>query len=204
MLSQLRFMAFAAMTTIVKAAGTGATTGGNGTAAAASSTAAPAKGPSKAAILNQDFYNYIFIILASLVVALTIWRVLIEVTKYVRTTSCLNNERQAYFAIPSSKFASLKKHFLYAPIFAKRHNREFQLSSAINVGTLPTRFQLIFLALYFGSNVAFCVVSINWSGPLATVCKEVRNRTGILSVVNMVCEMFIYSIFPSNLVLTIF
>ncbi|EHK98074.1 putative Ferric/cupric reductase transmembrane component 2 [Glarea lozoyensis 74030] len=129
------------MATFVKAAGTGtgATTGGNGTAAAGASTAAPVKDPSNAAILNQDFYNYIFIILASLVVALTIWRVLIEVTKYVRTTSCLNNERQAYFAIPSSKFASLKKHFF-----------------------------------------------INWSGPLATVCKEVRNRTGILSVVNMV------------------
>jgi hypothetical protein len=179
MISHLRRMAIAA--TVVKAAGTGATTGGNSTAPSTTP-----KGPSKAAILNQDFYNYIFIILAALIVALTIWRVLIEATKYIRTTTCLNNERQGYFAIPSTKFASLKKHLLYAPVLGTRHNREFQLSSAINVGTLPTRFQLLFLGLYFGSNIAFCVVSINWSGSLTSVCKEVRNRTGILSVVNMV------------------
>jgi hypothetical protein len=198
MISELTFMAFAAMITLVKAAGTGAPTGasgastaGNVTASAGASTvAAASKGPSEADVLNQDFYNYIFIILASLVVALTIWRALIEASKYVRTTSCLNNESQGYFAVPSRRFASLKKHLLYAPVFSKRHNREIQLSSALNVGTLPTRFQLLFLALYFGSNIAFCVVSIEWSGPLATVCKEVRNRTGILSVVNMVCNTF--------------
>ena len=172
------------MASLARAAGTGATAGGNGTASAGA-----AKGPSNAAILNHEFSNYIFIVLASLVVALVIWRTLMEITKYVRTTSCLNNERQSFFAIPSSKYASLKKHLLYAPVFSKRHNREFQLSSALNVGTLPTRFQLLFLALYFGSNIAFCVVSIDWSNPFATVCKEVRNRTGILSVVNMVCNM---------------
>jgi hypothetical protein len=184
-------MAIAAMATVVKAAGTGTTTGGNTTAAAAST--APKK-PSMAAILNQDFYNYIFIILASLIMALTIWRVLIEANKYIRTTTCLSNERQGYFAIPSTKFASLKKHLLYAPVLGTRHNREFQLSSAINVGTLPTRFQLLFLTLYLGSNIAFCVVSITWSGSLTSVSKQVRNRTGILAVVNMVsgaCDLWI-------------
>jgi hypothetical protein len=183
MVSHIGLMAIAAMATVVKAAGTGTTTGGNTTAAAVST--AP-KGATDAAILNQDFYNYIFIVLASLIAALTLWRVLIEATKYIRTTTCLNNDRQGYFAIPSTKFASLKTHLLYAPVLKTRHNREFQLSSAINVGTLPTRFQLLFLGLYLGSNIAFCVVSINWSGSLTNVCKEVRNRTGILAVVNMV------------------
>jgi hypothetical protein len=42
---------------------------------------------------------------------------------------------------------------------------------------------------YFGTNVAFCVVSIDWSQSYATVAKELRNRTGILSVVNMVGEV---------------
>lgn len=139
---------------------------------------------------NQDFYNYIFIILASLIVSLTIWRVTIESVKYVRTLTCLNNDTQRYFVTPSKAFSSFKKNLLYAPIFRKRHNREFKLSSAINVGTLPTRFQLLFLLAYFGTNVAFCVVSITWDQPLATVGKQLRNRTGILAVVNMVSKSF--------------
>lgn len=99
----------------------------------------------KAAMFNQDFYNYIFIICGSLVAALLVWRVGIESVKHVRTLACLNNNTQRYFTVPSEKFASFKKHVLYAPIFRKRHNREFQLSSAVNVGTLPTRLQLLFL-----------------------------------------------------------
>lgn len=32
-----------------------------------------------------------------------------------------------------------KKHVLYAPLNNKRHNREIQLSAALNVGTIPSR-----------------------------------------------------------------
>ena len=142
----------------------------------------------KAAVLNQNFYDYIFIICASLVVAMVVWRVGIESVKYVRTLTCLNNDTQRYFATPSKTYATLKKDLIYAPIFRKRHNREFQLSAAINVGTLPTRLQLLFLSAYFGTNVAFCVVSIDWSQTFTTVAKELRNRTGILAVVNMVSQ----------------
>ena len=137
-------------------------------------------------VLNQDFYNYVFIILASLTVALAMWRIGMESVKYVRTLTCLNNDTQRYFAAPSHTFAAIKKNLLYAPIFGKRHNREIQLSSAVNVGTLPTRFQLLFVAGYFGTNVAFCVVSIQWDAAYTTVCQELRNRTGILAVVNLV------------------
>jgi hypothetical protein len=151
-------------------------------AAATAATALQAK----AATFNQDFYNYLFIICASLVAALLFWRIGIESVKYVRTLTCLNNDTQRYFTLPSETFAKFKQHILYAPIFRKRHNREFQLSSAVNVGTLPTRLQLLLLMSYFGSNVAFCVVSIDWSQPLTTAAKELRNRTGILAVVNMV------------------
>lgn len=157
-------------------------------AATGAAAAAAAAARIEAAKANQDFYNYIFVILAALIVALTIWRVGMESVKYVRTLTCLslNNERQRYFTIPSAPFASFKKHLLYAPVFGKRHNREFKLSSAINVGTLPTRFQLLFLLAYFGTNVSFCVLSIAWEEDIVTVSKQVRNRTGILAVVNMV------------------
>jgi hypothetical protein len=142
-----------------------------------------------ASALNQDFYDYIFIVCASLIVAMIIWRVSVELVKYVRTLTCLNNETQRYFAIPSRTFASFKKNLLYAPVFRKRHNREFQLSAALNVGTLPTRLQLLFITGYFGTNVAFCVVSIHWDQAFTTVARELRNRTGILAVVNMVSQI---------------
>jgi hypothetical protein len=98
--------------------------------------------------------------------------------------ACLNNDTQFYFTRPSEKFAAIKKHILYAPVFSKRHNREFQLSTAINVGTLPTRLQLAFLVGYLGTNVIFCVYGIQFSG--TTAAQYLRNRTGILAVVNMV------------------
>lgn len=189
-----RFLAVMALAKMVAGAGETAaastggnsTTGGAATGAAAAAKAAAAAAAANARIWNQDFYNYIFIVCASLVAALLIWRVTIESVKYVRQLTCLNNDTQAYFTQPSERWASFKKHVLYAPVFSKRHNREIQLSSAINIGTLPTRFQLAFLAGWFGTNIAFCVVSIQWSAAATTAAGQLRNRTGILAVVNMV------------------
>ena len=144
------------------------------------------RGLANAAALDQDFYNYIFIVLASLIVGLGIWRVGTESVKYVRLLTCLNNDTQRYFALPSHTWALVKKNLLYAPIFRKRHNREFQLSAAVNMGTFPTRFQFFFLISYFGTNIAFCVISTQWNAPFRIVCQQLSNRTGVLSVVNMV------------------
>lgn len=197
MSSTTRFLAVMALAKLVAGAGTGGTgaasTGGNSTAAggattgaAAAAKAAAAAAAANAQIWNQDFYNYIFVVCASLVAALLVWRVVIESVKYVRQLTCLNNDTQTYFTQPSERWASVKKHLLYAPVFSKRHNREIQLSSAINIGTLPTRFQLMFLVGYFATNIAFCVVSIQWSAAATTAAGQLRNRTGILAVVNMV------------------
>lgn len=142
-----------------------------------------------AAALNSDFYDYLFIVVSSLIVILAIWRLSIEAIKYVRKLICLNNERQLYFVKPSPSFASFKKHLLYAPILRKRHNREFKLSAAVNVGSLPTRLQLLFVLAYLGTNVAYCVVGIDWSQPLVTVAKELRNRSGIIAVTNLVSHV---------------
>lgn len=144
---------------------------------------------SEAAALNKDFYDYLLVVLSSLIVALAIWRISIESIKYVRMLTCLNREGQLYFVKPSATFASFKKHLLYAPIFRKRHNKEFKLSAAVNVGTLPTRFQLLFIVAYLGTNVAYCVVDIDWSQPLTTVATELRNRAGILAVTNLVSHI---------------
>jgi len=137
-------------------------------------------------ILNQQFSDYILMILAGLIVGLAVWRVTLESVKYVRTLTCLNNDTQKYFTKPAQTWSSFKKNLLYAPVFGTRHNREFKLSAAVNVGTLPTRFQLLFLTGYLGTNVAFCVVSIDWAGDYTSVAGAIRNRTGILAVINMV------------------
>ena len=122
------------------------------------------------------------------VIAITlIYKVMYALQAKLRLLLCLGNDKQQYWATPKSDlFPTIKSQILWAPLFRKRHNREFQLSRAINVGTLPTRFQGIFLLAFIGLNVAYCTVSIDWSQPRASVLAEFRNRTGVLSTINMV------------------
>lgn len=81
---------------------------------------------------------------------------------------------------------SLKKNLIYAPLWSKRHNREIQLSSAVSIGTLPSRLHFVILSIYLLSNVAYMFV-LNWSEGLEFArAAEVRGRSGTLAVVNMV------------------
>lgn len=137
-------------------------------------------------VVNEMLSHYLLIVLGALSIALAVWRFTTLLVRYVRTVTCLHNDTQRYFAKPSENYSWFKRNVIYAPILSKRHNREFQLSSAINVGTLPTRMQLVFLVGYFATNVAFCVMTIDFSGPLGKVAALVRNRTGYLAVVNMI------------------
>lgn len=185
MASSTRFLAVMAIAQLASAQRPGAAVPTSPAQIAAAKAAQAAA--ERAAELTDGFSAYLFIICGSLAAALIVWRVGLETRNHIRKLTCLNNDTQVYFSRPSEKFAAFKKHVLYAPLFRKRHDREFQLSSAVNVGQLPTRFQLAFLVGYLATNVAFCVVSITWSAPFATASRQLRNRTGILAVVNMVC-----------------
>lgn len=114
------------------------------------------------------------------------WRVATWTFRFIRHVAGLNNETQRYFAESSDTLSWVKKNILYAPIKSKRHNREFRLSTAVNVGTLPTRLQFVFLLGYFATNIAFCVIEIDFQGDTITALKQLRNRSGVLSVVNMI------------------
>ncbi|KFX89172.1 hypothetical protein V490_07191 [Pseudogymnoascus sp. VKM F-3557] len=167
------------------------TQGANAQEAATPSSIAAAD-KAEAAEITDLFHKFIFIICGVVAVIFIVWRVLIVSVKYMRQLVCLTNDKQRYFQRPYKKYASLKKYMIYAPIFHKRHNREFQLSSAMNMGVLPTRFQMFALIAYVGTNIAFCFSRIHWDQPISTVSTEMRHRSGVLAVVNMI-PLFVMS-----------
>lgn len=162
---------------------TASTGGGNGTAPAGAIAGAGGVDP---AVQNVLLSNYLFWTLACISAALIVWTVGTRFFRYVRHVTSLNNDTQRYHAIPSPQLSWLKRNVFYAPLFGKRHNREFQLSAATNVGTLPTRLQFVFLLGYFATNVAFCVIEIPFATSFTEAAALLRNRSGVLAVVNMV------------------
>ncbi|MCJ1284893.1 hypothetical protein MMC26_004230 [Xylographa opegraphella] len=85
-----------------------------------------------------------------------------------------------------SYWSTAKRDLLYAPLGNRRHNRELQLSKAINVGTIPSRFDTLLLGLYFASNIVYTLLLDYSVIDKAAVWAEIRGRTGHLSVVNAV------------------
>ncbi|KAF7717160.1 Uncharacterized protein PECH_004010 [Penicillium ucsense] len=95
--------------------------------------------------------------------------------------------QQAYWREETSAlWTNIKKHVLYSPIGRKRHNREIQLSRAIGVGTLPSRFQFVLVVLYFSSQVFYCCYLDYAVNTPAALLAELRGRSGVLAVLNMV------------------
>ncbi|KAI4113921.1 MAG: hypothetical protein LQ345_005196 [Seirophora villosa] len=134
---------------------------------------------------NSRFARYILTTLAAVVFCLAVYRVVIQSIRYIRTLTCLNNDTQKYFKMPNLAFGAVKQHLLYAPLFRRRHNREIHLAW-FHLGYIPTRFQSLFLAAIIGMNVTLSVWNIEWNGTRAAALGHLRNRTGTLSVVNMI------------------
>ncbi|KAF2455767.1 ferric reductase like transmembrane component-domain-containing protein [Lineolata rhizophorae] len=143
-------------------------------------------GPTPADLKNVDFTKWLSWTWAVLAAFFIGFRLTIYLVNHIRHLACLTNDKQTYFATPDSLYGKLKRWFIVAPLWRTRHHREFRLSQAINIGTLPSRFQTFFLSGYVATNTAFCVLSIDWSGEYETVARELRNRTGVLAVVNMI------------------
>ena len=98
-----------------------------------------------------------------------------------------NSIHQSYWSHDRTRWWPIaKKEVLYAPLNKKRHNRELQLSKAINVGTLPSRLHFIILGLYFASNIIYCCMLDYTDKEEAAILADLRGRTGHLAIVNMV------------------
>ena len=95
-------------------------------------------------------------------------------------------EAQVYWKKNLSSWWKVKKHILYAPLGKKRHNREIRLSSAMNMGTLPSRFHFILLLLYVLSNLIYCAALDYKQLDKYSVVAELRGRSGVLALVNMI------------------
>jgi predicted ferric reductase len=134
---------------------------------------------------NSDYSRWLLVTLGAFAVLPLLYRFVSVVYSQIRLLVSLNSENQRFFATPSGEVLPwLRRNVLYAPLFRTRHNKEFQLSGAINVGTLPTRFQTFFLISYVASNVIFCTVMIDYSVTQSAL-SQMRNRTGVLATVNM-------------------
>ncbi|KJZ77652.1 hypothetical protein HIM_02829 [Hirsutella minnesotensis 3608] len=80
----------------------------------------------------------------------------------------------------------LKKHVLYAPLWRKRHNREFRPTPSLSLGTLPSRLHLILIVFYGASNIVY-MAKVGFQNPNRyALLAELRGRSGTLSIANMV------------------
>lgn len=130
--------------------------------------------------------NYLLIALASAVVILLVYRVVVSIAHYIRTLVCLNNDKQRFFTRPNPYFANFKKHVLYAPLFGTRHMREFRPFPWLNMGIIPNRIQTLFIAAVVVMNVTLMVIGIDWKGEQSAVLSDLLKRSGTLAVVNLI------------------
>lgn len=106
--------------------------------------------------------------------------------RQVTSATGSSNQQRFWGAEQSTLWSDIKKHVLYAPLGSKRHNREFKLSEAVNVGTLPSRFHTVLLACYLLSQVAYCSVLDYRANNKAALVAELRGRSGNLALLNMI------------------
>jgi hypothetical protein len=106
--------------------------------------------------------------------------------RYIRTIGALSLNNQAYFTTVWRPWGQLKKHFLFAPLFHKRHHRAFMLTRRIDNGCLPSRPQMFILLSYFGVLVTLTFTNIDYTQERRQMLDALTKRTGILALINMV------------------
>ncbi|PGH19352.1 hypothetical protein AJ80_03992 [Polytolypa hystricis UAMH7299] len=144
------------------------------------------EGPAPSDIFDDKLARYSLLGGGCVLAFFLIWHAVLRFMGHIRHLTNLNNDTQRYF-IPAHPFiAWFKKSIVYAPLFRKRHNREFKLSSAVNMGTLPTRFQTLLLVGIIATNVTLCCITIPFPAPEKTVLGLIRNRSGTMATVNLV------------------
>ncbi|KAK3065353.1 hypothetical protein LTS18_014197 [Coniosporium uncinatum] len=144
--------------------------------------------------VNQDL-NYVFVhaFVGVLIIACVLTlglRLMRRFSNYLRRISTQTNSQQQFFWSMNQTrwWPALKQHLLYAPFWRHRHNREFQLSDAISMGTLPSRFHTLMLLILVGTNLTYILV-LPWYQAQPEIIAELRARSGVMAVINLIPTM---------------
>lgn len=170
--------------------GNSTTKAGNATSAASNSTAKSTAKPkarpeNPETVENWRIMRSFVWFWAAIIVVMILIAFINALIKYLRTITCLNNDNQRYFALPYRRWGLFKKYFIQAPLIRKRHHREFRLSSAINMGTLPSKAQTFFLLGYLLMMITLTCYNIPWHAKKEKVLVSLQKRTGLLTLSNL-------------------
>lgn len=140
--------------------------------------------------LDDDLARLSLLVLGCMAAFMYVWQLGFRFTGHLRRLASFNDGPQRYFTYTDETFAKLKNHLIYAPLFGVRHNREFQLSSAINMGNLPSRFHALIVFGIIVMNTVLCVVTVPYKKKEQTVAAIIRNRSGTMATFNLIPLVF--------------
>jgi hypothetical protein len=138
------------------------------------------------AALNDDLARYSLLALGCFAACMYMWKMWFRIAAHMRRLASFSNERQNYFVPAHPTLAKIKKHIVYAPLFRNRHNREFQLSRAVNMGTLPSRFHTFIIVGIIAMNITLCCVTVPYKSEPDSVAGVILSRTGVMATVNLI------------------
>jgi len=138
---------------------------------------------------NENFvYVHALIVTFCLLVILTVClRWTRSGIAYLRHASVVGNPHDQKFWAENrtSWWPWLKEHFLYAPLWKVRHNREIKISSAISIGTLPSRAHMALLISYCICNLAYGL-AVPYDTSVEEIVASLRGRAGTLAALNLI------------------
>lgn len=132
--------------------------------------------------MNPEVAVPLFVV-GGLVAILFLWRTVVRIRHRRRSKLALQVDDQSELSRTSSVNASLKKNVLYAPLFSKRHSREFRFLR-LHMGSLPLRLEVILLVIYLALNLVFVIVTVDWWEDFSRKMFQLKYAAGHLAVMN--------------------
>ncbi|KAM5473595.1 hypothetical protein MauCBS54593_002392 [Microsporum audouinii] len=137
-------------------------------------------------VYDDKVARYYILSGGSVFAVILIWSAILRMSAHMRRLTSLPSDTQRYFVTADSFWSWMKRNVMYAPLLSKRHNREYRLSAALNMGTLPTRFHTVLLLMVIGSNAYLCLHNLPFSKPEKEFLPSIRKRTGTMATVNLI------------------
>jgi hypothetical protein len=145
------------------------------------------KGAHESSPVSMALVYVPIMVLAGCTLSVFLHRVWSDFINNQRLKFAIHHDYKISFNLPSRAKTWLNRHLLYAPLFERRHNREFRICRGhVNMGTIPTRLETLLITGYVALNVLFCAVVIDWTQPISQSLHSLIGTTGTLAIVNLV------------------